>query len=98
MIGKYVIVRGDRSGIFAGTLDKQEGQDGRQLTLKNVRRLWYWKGAASISQLAASGTSNPNECQFPCEVSCIKILDAIEILECSDQAQKSIKDVPIWSK
>ena len=98
LIGKYVIVRGDRSGAFAGTLEKQEGDNGRQLTLKNARRLWFWRGAASLSQLAMFGSSKPDECQFPCEVSLIKILDAIEIIECSDRGQESIKEVPIWSK
>lgn len=97
MIGKYVLVRGDRSGIFVGTLEKQEGADGRQLTMRNVRRLWYWDGAASISQIAKYGVSKPGNCKFPVEVELIKILDAIEIIECSEEARKSIKEVPIWS-
>ena len=34
MNGKYVIVRGDRSGVFAGTLESQEGQ---KVTLSKCR-------------------------------------------------------------
>ena len=97
MIGKYVLVRGDRSGVFTGTLEKQEGIDGRQLTMRNVRRIWYWDGAASISQIATDGVSKPENCKFPVEVDLIQILDAIEIIECTEKARKSIEGVPIWA-
>lgn len=43
-IGKYVIVRGDRSGVFAGTLAAREG---REVQLTDCRRIWYWEGAAT---------------------------------------------------
>lgn len=53
-IGKKVIVRGDRSGVFFGTLRERNGQE---VVLADCRRLWYWDGAASISQLAVDGTT-----------------------------------------
>lgn len=40
---KKVIVRGDRSGVFFGTLAERNG---REVKLKNCRRIWYWAGAA----------------------------------------------------
>ena len=98
MIGKYVLVRGDRSGIFTGTLEKQEGNDGRQITLRNVRRLWYWDGAASISHIAKYGVNKPENCKFPVENEIIKILDTIEIIECTEESKKSIEKVPVWSQ
>jgi hypothetical protein len=42
----YVIVRTHSAGVFAGNLIKRSGQE---VELANVRRLWYWKGAASLS-------------------------------------------------
>ncbi len=60
-IGKKVIVRGDRSGIFFGTL---AGRDGREVKLTKCRRLWFWDGAASNFQLAAEGVSAPRNCKF----------------------------------
>lgn len=89
----YVIVRGDRSGVFAGNLKYESG---REVTLTNVRRLWYWKGAASLSQLAMEGVTCPNECKFPCIVTEIRIKDAIEVIPCTTQAEQSIKSVPVW--
>jgi hypothetical protein len=93
--GKYVIVRTYSSGVFAGELVKKEGQE---VTLKNARRLWFWAGAASLSQLAVEGTKTPQDCKFPVEVPEVHLLQAIEILTVSDQARKSIKEVPIWQK
>ena len=92
-IGKKVIIRGDRSGVEYGTLVAQEGQE---VTLKNARRIWYWDGAASLSQLAKDGTSKPNSCKFTVFVDSITILDAIEIIPCTDKAIKSIEEVKIW--
>jgi hypothetical protein len=93
MIGKKVIVRGDRSGVFFGTLsDKQE----RAVVLTNCRRLWYWDGAASISQLAVDGTAKPGNCKFTVTVDEIMIMDAIEIIPCTDKAIASIEGVRTW--
>lgn len=93
MNGKYVIVRGDRSGVFAGTLVSQED---RKVELKDCRRLWYWSGAASISQIATDGVKSPQSCKFTVTVQQIIILDAIEIIPASEQAEASIKAVPEW--
>ena len=95
MMNKKVIIRGDRSGVFFGTITKKEGQE---VTLKKCRRLWYWDGAASISQLATDGTSRPEGCQFTVTVDNIVILDAIEIIPCADKAIKSIEGVAEWKR
>lgn len=92
---KYVVVRTYSAGVFAGYLKDRKGQE---VTLVNARRIWYWKGAASLSQLSQEGTSNPSECKFPCEVSSIELLQAIEILDCTEKARESITSVPVWKQ
>lgn len=92
-INKKVIIRGDRSGVEFGTLVAQNGQE---VTLHNARRLWYWDGAASLSQLAKDGTDCPEKCKFTVTVNSITILDAIEIIPCTDKAIKSIEKVRVW--
>lgn len=91
---KY-IVRGDRSGVFFGEIKERNG---REVTMINVRRLWYWDGAASISQLAQEGTVRPNNCKFTVTVDEVLILDAIEIDKCSNKAIKSIEEVIAWKR
>ena len=95
VMNKKVIVRGDRSGVFFGTLTKKEG---REVTLEKCRRLWYWDGAASISQLAVDGTKNSGGCKFTVTVDSIVILDVIEIIPCTDEAAQSLEGVSIWKR
>lgn len=92
---KYVIVRTYSAGVFAGELESKSGQE---VVLCNARRIWYWDGAATLSQLAMEGTKKPENCKFPVEVNRVELLQAIEILEVTDQAKESIKRVPIWSE
>lgn len=93
-MSKYVIVRTYSAGVFAGELESRTGQE---VVLRNARRLWYWAGAASLSQLATSGTSRPNDCKFPVAVDRVELLQAIEILDVTTDARKSIEAVPAWS-
>ena len=90
---RYVIARTYSAGVFAGYL---VSRDGREVVLRDARRLWYWSGAASLSQLAMEGVKNPDECKFPCEVTRVELLEAIEILDVTEQARKSIAAVPVW--
>lgn len=92
-ISQYVIVRTQSAGVFAGELEARTGQE---VTLTNARRLWYWAGAASLSQMALTGTSRPNDCKFPAPVQRVLLLQAIEILDTTDAARKSIEEVPVW--
>ena len=89
----YVIVRTYSAGVFAGNLKSRKG---KEVVLTNARRLWYWAGAASLSQLAVSGTSKPIQCKFPVAVPSVTLTEAIEILDVTPVAEKSIKDVPVW--
>lgn len=95
MENKYVIVRTYSAGVFAGYLESKNGQD---VILSKARRLWYWAGAASLSQLAVEGTSKPKECKFPTEVESINLLQAIEIIPVTQKAQDSIASVKVWEE
>ena len=92
---RYVIVRTYSAGVFAGELESRTGQE---VVLRNARRLWYWAGAASLSELAQRGTSKPGECKFPISVDRVELLQAIEILDVTLVARKSIGDVPVWTQ
>jgi hypothetical protein len=91
----YVIVRTYSAGVFMGHLESRNGQE---VVLKDARRLWMWDGAASLSQLAIEGTKNPSGCKFPIAVPEVTLLQAIEIIPCTEKAVKSIQGVPIWQR
>ena len=89
----YVIVRTTSAGVHAGGLITRKG---KEVTLKNARRLWYWDGAASLSQIAVDGVSKPQNCKFPCAVPEITLTEAIEIIPCTRKAIDSIEGVKVW--
>ena len=91
----YVIVRTYSAGVFAGELESREG---KEAVLLNSRRIWYWSGAASLSQLAVDGTKDPANCKFPAPVSKEILMEVIEILFATDEARKSIEGVSIWQR
>lgn len=89
----YVMVRTYSAGVFVGYL---ESRDGQEVILRKARRIWYWDGAASLSQLAMEGTRKPENCKFPCEVDKVELLQTIEILDVTEKAKESIESVKIW--
>ena len=89
----YVIVRSDRAGVFAGYLAERNGSE---VILRNVRRLWYWDGAASLSQLAVDGVSKPDNCKFSMTVPEQVVLTVIEVIPASEKARISVQGVKEW--
>ena len=96
-INKKVIIRANRAGVFYGTLAEFDEKT-RIAEIHNCRRLWYWDGAASISQMAVEGVKNPNECKFTIYVASIQVMEIIEIIPCTEQAIKSIEGVKEWKR
>ncbi|HVU38068.1 MAG TPA: hypothetical protein VHC95_07015 [Opitutales bacterium] len=94
MKSKHVIIRTRSAGVFAGELDNLKDNTAE---LKNARRLWYWDGAATLSQLSVEGTKKPGNCKFPCKVPSVILPEVIEVLPLSDAARASIDGVPVWS-
>ena len=91
---EYLLVRTESAGVFAGY--SKGVCDNSFIVLYRARRIWYWAGAASLSQLAIDGTAKPDECKFPEAVEKVKLFEVIEILYPTAKAQKSIEGVPIW--
>ena len=95
LIGKKVIIRAYGAGVFYGSLSEV---DGDTVELKSARRLWYWDGAASLSQLAAEGVKAPQNCKFTVTVDSIVILKVLEIIPATEEAQQSIESVKVWKR
>lgn len=95
MIGKTCIVRTYSAGVFLGTVKERNG---KEVLLTEARRIWYWDGAATLSQLANEGTSKPGNCKFPAPVAEVLLTEAIEIIPATEAAIASIAAVPVWKK
>jgi hypothetical protein len=90
---KYCIVRTYSAGVFAGYIGAVKG---KEITVHNARRLWYWEGASSLSQLSQDGVSKPDKCKFPAEVPEVYLTEVIEVLPCTEKARLSIAGVSVW--
>lgn len=91
---KYII-RCDRAGVFYAEIKERRGSEA---DLVNARRLWYWDGAASPSQLATEGVTRPENCKFTVTVPSMTVLGVIEVIPCTEAACKSIDGVRVWKR
>jgi len=90
-----VMVRTYSAGVHFGKLISCKG---KEVVLKNARRVWYWEGAATLSQLALDGTSKSDKCKMPCVVPFITLTEAIEIIPMTEKAAKSLYGVKVWKQ
>lgn len=95
MDNKYYIVRAKNAGVFAGNIKERNGDE---VTMTNVRQIWYWDGAASLMQMAQSGVTNPRDCKFTVTVDELTVMGVCEIIPCTDIAEKCIKEVAEWKR
>ena len=92
---QFCIVRCYGAGVFFARV---ESLDGQVAQLRDARRIWYWDGAASLSQLATEGTKAPGNCKFTVTVPRMTVTQVLEIIPCSEQAIASISGVPVWKR
>ena len=90
---QYCVVRTYSAGVFAGYMKERNG---KEATVLKARRLWYWDGAASLSELAMHGVALPENCKFPCEVDEVQLTEVIEVIPATEKARLSIAGVKEW--
>ena len=90
---KFVIVRARDAGVHAGYLVSHTDTI---VVLRDSRRIWYWDGAASLSELAVYGASRPEGCKFAVKVPLITIVNWCEIINCKPAAIKMITEQVEW--
>lgn len=89
MIGKYVIVRCRDAGVHAGVL---ESHNGRECVLTEARRMWSWKVRGSGDFLNAIALSGVHEdSKLSAETPRIHLTENCEIIQCSEEAERSIR-------
>ena len=92
---KTVMIRSAQAGVFYGQL---VSRDGDVVTLRGARRVYYWSGAATLSELATRGPSKPESCKFPAPTEGEHvILGVCEVIPVTKKALAALEEVPIWT-
>lgn len=96
---KYCIIRSYGAGVFAGYLKEQKSDvNGVNVVIVNSRRIWYWSGACSLSQIAVEGLKDIDNCKIAMVVPETFISNVIEIIPMTKKAQENIQGAEIWKK
>jgi len=92
----WCIVRTYSAGVFAGWYDtKTKGKEG---TVEDAIRIWYWDGANSLSDVASQACKTPENCKFCQPVNKIILKEIIEVIPTTTEAKEFIINLPKWQK
>ncbi len=88
MIGEFVLVRCRDAGVHCGILE--EWGQGQVVVLIDARRLWRWRGANTLHEIATEGPSDEYT-RISQPVPRIALIDAIEVIPCGEKATKNLR-------
>ena len=88
----YVVVRTYSAGVHVGELVSRKA---KEVTLKNARRIWYWKGANTLNEIALHGVGTGSKVAEP--VAKIVLTEAIEIIDATESATANLRAAQ-WQK
>jgi len=83
---KQVIVRTYSAGVHFGTLVKRRG---KEIDLADAKRIWYWKGANSLHEIALHGVGKGSKISET--VAEITLTEVIEIIACAPEAVSNLE-------
>lgn len=89
----YVCIRTYSAGVHIGYLKSREGTE---VVLVNSRRVHYWDGAASLSQLALEGVTKPANCRISVTIPEITLTESVEVIPITQAAKDNLDSVPVW--
>lgn len=94
MTGQKVLIRSYASGVHFGTLESEKfTSSGKVVVLSNSRRIHYWEGAASLSQMALNGIRDG---RVAMALPTIEVVNVIETIPLSAEAIANLENQPIW--
>ena len=82
-IGQHVLLRTRNAGVHIGTLVSLSCGDA---VISGVRRLWYWKGAFSLSEVAAKGVEKKGT-RMALEIPTMQVNGVIEVIPTTEAAR-----------
>ena len=96
---QYCVIRSYGAGVFCGYLkEKVSEANGINVDLVNSRRIYYWSGACSISQLAVDGLQDIDNSKIAMVVPVQTVANVIEIIPMTEKASKQIQGATAWKR
>lgn len=92
LLGKKIIARIERAGVFHGILDYKDAEITR---MRQVRRIYRWEGALSVTDIAANGITR-GKITIPAEVVEFETRNVIELVLADEQASAAIESIKPW--
>lgn len=90
---RFVVVRTYSAGVHMGYLMQHRD---RYVRLREARRLWRWKGANTLNEVAQYGVDR-EWTRISEPVDTIELTEAIEIIPCTAEAQANLRESR-WAK
>ena len=88
----YAVIRTYSAGVHVGDVESREG---KEVVLTNARRIWHWKGANTLHEIALKGVAKGSKVSEP--VGRITLTETIEVIEATADARSAIESVG-WAK
>lgn len=93
LVGRRVLVRDNRAGVYCGTLESADVLEGLAV-LTDCRHVYEWKGAAATTGIAARGVADGSKIGPVTER--IDLLDVVALMPMTDAAWGTIAASPEW--
>lgn len=94
---KPVLIRSYAAGVHYGYLKEEKFTEaGKVVVLVNTKRIFYWSGAASLSQLALEGVKNGDKCKISVALPEDEIVNVIETIPLTKAALENLNGVKTW--
>lgn len=87
-----VVVRTYSAGVHVGRLVRHRG---KEVELADAHRIWRWRGANTLHELALHGAAQ-EWTRISERVGSIMLTEAIEIIPCTDRAADDLR-TPRWA-
>jgi hypothetical protein len=82
IVGQHCVVRTYSAGVHLGVV---ASRDGRAVLLTSARRLWTWRGAFTLSEVAMKGVTKGS--RISVAVPTIELTEAIELIPTTEEAR-----------
>lgn len=90
IIGKFCVIRTYSAGVHTGVVENVSA-DGKIVTLRDARRIWRWRGANTLNEIALRGVHLTEHTRISEPVNRLTVTECIEIIPTTDEARSNLE-------